>query len=317
MAIPGPTQWHIAVGNINLDISLVLDKHPIPDTNTFAKDAWIGLGGAASNYAIAVAKLGHRASLVARAGVDAVRLGLLSRLEREGVDISHVEIAYDEPLGMVIVLIIPRDSTRTMITIRGANEGLRGDLVPVGKGDHIHFSSTSPRILIEAEGRIEGRSVSYDPGGEAYRDPEGVVKAANRVADIILLNEYELRSLTGESDPLSATTVIGGRTRVVVVKHGRGGASLVADDEAVTVKAPPVPRVVDVTGAGDAFDAAFIIWYKSGAGLSEALRAAVAAGSAKVTLKGSSNMPSLSDVLEYLKATPKPRKIVRGGQGNA
>jgi sugar/nucleoside kinase (ribokinase family) len=161
-------------------------------------------------------------------------------------------------------------------------------------GDHVHFASINPSLVVGAGARLGSRSSSYDPGGEAYRDPAGVREALAYV-NRIFVNEKELEALVGASDPLEARKLLEGRAEIVVVKRGPRGAIAVTGDEVVEVKAPEVEKV-DVTGTGDAFNAAFNIYYQRTKDLGEALKHAVAAGALKATIRGSSNMPSREEV---------------------
>jgi len=136
---------------------------------------------------------------------------------------------------------------------------------------------------------------SYDPGGEVFRAPKRVIRALGSV-DYALLNSKELECLTSDPSPESATSLIGGRLRFVVVKHGEGGAVLVDSSGVVASAKPPKVEIVDATGAGDAFNAAFNVWMLWSGEPLEALRAGVAAGAAKVARRGSSNMPALDEV---------------------
>ncbi len=297
-AIATSPRTHVVVGNINVDISIKVDRFPRPDENVFAKEAWIGPGGAASNYAVAVARLGHRPILVARAGEDALRLGIIDYLRLNGVDTSRIIIAKGENTGTVVVIVVPRDSTRTMLTVRGANEGLTGTIVP-GEGDLAHFASVRGRILLEASGRLGEAIVAYDPGGEVYRDPEGVARAIS-LTRIVFLNELEaaqLFSSLGLSGPQGLLRE-GRAPEVVVVKLGRGGARAYTKRSVYHVEPCPARRVVDTTGAGDAFDAAFNYCMLQGCSIETALAYASAAGSAKVSRRGSSNMPSKDEIDE-------------------
>lgn len=299
MVLPEPgSQRHLAVGNINIDLSLAVPRLPGRDEIVYSEDAWISPGGAASNYAVAVASLGQRSYLRAVAGREAKALGVLEELSSRGVDVSLVDLV-DEPSGFVVVLVERGESARAMVKVRGANRLLTLEerhLEAFG-GGHIHLASVDPRLVVEARRLCPECTISYDPGGEALARPDGVLEAVPR-ADWILINTIELRGLTGSSDPLSALRLIEAGGRLVVVKHGRGGATAVTSGSCIRVSRLPDVRVVDVTGAGDSFDAAFNIWLLAGAPLGEALRYAAAAGSAKVAKRGSSTMPSLGEVLE-------------------
>jgi len=61
----GGRPLHVSVGNFNVDVVLYVGKMPGRDESVNAVEAHIGPGGAATNYAIAAARYGHRAALVA------------------------------------------------------------------------------------------------------------------------------------------------------------------------------------------------------------------------------------------------------------
>jgi len=309
MDLPGASQWHLSVGNLNLDITIILNKLPSPDESVFVDRVLMGVGGSASNYSIAVARLGHRSSLIAVAGGDALKLGLLTDLERLNVDVSRVRIANGYNTGVVVVLSIPSESSRSMIISRGANILLNPDDIPHGIGDHIHFSSVRPRLILDACNRIN-KSISYDPGSEAFRAGEGFSDAV-RCVDILFINRKELERITGHSEINSLYRIIDGRLNMIVIKAGVSGALVVSPEASYSVDTPRGVRVMDVTGAGDAFNAAFNVWWKAGYSIEDSLRAGVAAGAAKVARVGGSNMPVLSEVIKMLERVP-PARPLRG-----
>ncbi|MCE4627726.1 MAG: PfkB family carbohydrate kinase [Desulfurococcales archaeon] len=290
---------HVAVGNLNLDISVVLDEYPLEDSHVFARDSWIGLGGAATNYSVATARLGHKAYLVAKAGGDAVKLGLLDKLASKGVRIEFVQVSASEPVGTVIVLLVPSRGTRTMVTIRGANEKLSGRDVPyVDEANIYHFASVRPAIINTLCSEPWWKSsfiASYDPGGEAYRQPHNVLESLPCI-DILMANEREANTIARAGGYASPKELLQEGPRVVVVKRGEGGAVAHTPDSTIEARLLRAPHVIDVTGAGDAFDAAFNAWLLETGSVEIALRAAVSAGAAKVLRRGSANMPSRSEV---------------------
>jgi ribokinase len=301
------TKKHIAIGNLNLDLSLLLDDFPDEDSHVFARDAWLGVGGAATNYAVAVAELGHQVSLVARTGGDALKLGLLDMLVGRGIDISRVQVVHGEPMGIVIVIIVPSSGSRTMLSIRGANEGLSSSLVEYDReADVYHLASVKPSIVTSLCSKEWWRLefyVSYDPGGEVYRFPEGVSEVLSCI-DIVFMNEKEFKALSDKSKVRSPRELLDMGVHYVVIKKGSGGAHVYTREASLEAKPPRIQQTpVDVTGAGDAFDAAFNVWLLETGSVELALRAAVAAGAAKVVRRGSSNMPPRSVVEEFMRKT--------------
>lgn len=300
MDLPEPSERHLSVGNINLDIILSIPRPPGLEESLVAADQWIGLGGAAANYAIAIARMGARCSIVAATGGVAEDLGLLSVLRGEGVDVTHVKLVPGEGPGVAVVLSIPSLSSRIIVKSRGANRHLGPEDLPEGRWVHVHLASVDPVLVHRASGMYD--SVSYDPGGVAMSMPRRVLSVAPRV-DYLMVNVRELEALTGGGDVDHARRLLSGRLRAVVVKMGVEGAYAVSRSGVVRATSPRV-RVLDTTGAGDAFNAAFNLWISRGASLGEALRAGVAAGAAKVSRIGGSSMPSLGEVLEVMSRVP-------------
>jgi ribokinase len=282
-------EWHISVGNINIDLNLALDRYPVAGVNVVAKDLWFGVGGAAVNYASCIVRLGGRASVVSLVSPHAVKLGVLEWLSGLGVDTSYVMVVEGDP-NVAVILMVPSESLRTIVSYRGVSRLISPDVIP-DVGDHVHFASVNPRLVAEAGVKLGSRSSSYDPGGEVYRDPAEVREAIAYV-NRIFLNERELEALIGSSNPLEARRLLKGRAEIVVVKRGPRGAVAITRDEAVEVRAPKIEKPVDVTGTGDAFDAAFNIYYQRTRDIREALRYAVVTGALKALIRGSSNMPS-------------------------
>lgn len=87
---------------------------------------------------------------------------------------------------------------------------------------------------------------------------EALVEAIGLV-DCVLLNDAELRMLTGEPSTVRAAGILRSwGPRVLVVKQGHYGAALFTDLGFFAVPGYPVEKVVDPTGAGDAFAGGFL-----------------------------------------------------------
>jgi len=103
-----------------------------------------------------------------------------------------------------------------------------------------------------------------------------------------MLNQHELLALTGTGSISTALAQLGaGGARRVIVKVGKMGSIVWTPDETELVDAvPPEGSVVDSTGAGDTFTAAFAHAVLSGLPLARAARAANAAGALAATRFG-------------------------------
>ncbi len=102
--------------------------------------------------------------------------------------------------------------------------------------------------------------------------------------DCVILNDAELRQLTGKPNLVGAAAEVRSwGPRVVVAKQGEYGAALLTDDRFFALPAYPLETVVDPTGAGDTFAGGFVGYVAAhgGADLSaEVLTRAMAYGTA-------------------------------------
>lgn len=114
------------------------------------------------------------------------------------------------------------------------------------------FPESDPRNI---PGVIPGAGVMVLDTIELYvmRHRPALIEAIGRV-DGVLVNDWEAEQLTGEADPARAAQRLLGRgPRFAVVKCGGSGAVLAHGDAVWHCPTVGVQRVVDPTGAGDAF----------------------------------------------------------------
>jgi sugar/nucleoside kinase (ribokinase family) len=170
-----------------------------------------------------------------------------------------------------IVSLVERDGQRSMLADRGANLALRAADVPApDAGGHLYLSGytllhPSPRtagLSALAGATAAGCTTSVDPASTGPLTGYGVERwlADTAAATLVLPNEAEAALLTGCADPTEAARALAGRYPVAVVKLGADGALWAEGDRLVHRPAHPA-RVVDTTGAGDAFAAGLLsVW---------------------------------------------------------
>ncbi len=79
--------------------------------------------------------------------------------------------------------------------------------------------------------------------------------------DVLIVNDSEARLLTNEPNLIKAAKkIIESGPRIVIIKKGEHGATLVTKDTVFTAPAYPLENIFDPTGAGDAFAGGFIGW---------------------------------------------------------
>lgn len=276
---------HISIGNINVDIAVYIEKFPSPGESIIASDLDIRPGGAASNYAVAVAQYGHRVYLLASTSSSEFANVVVNELKSKGVIVDRVKIVEDSFPGLVLIL-VQRSGERTMVKYPGANRELTASDVPldlVRDAHVVHMASISPELALEISKRIKssGAIITYDPG--AYAD--FMITGLMENIDILFINEKELQEL---KKAFKVSTLFKHGLSMLVVKMGERGAVVITpNDVCIHGKAQSIKKPVDSTGAGDAFDAFFNAKFIESKDPSLALRYGVAAGALKVGYKGS------------------------------
>ncbi len=110
---------------------------------------------------------------------------------------------------------------------------------------------------------------------------EALLEVVGRL-DVLFCNDDEVRALAGEANLAEAARWVRARgPSVVVVKKGEHGAAVFARDWTFFVPGFPVAKVIDPTGAGDAFAGGFLGWLdRADLGCREDWKRAAATGSA-------------------------------------
>jgi len=283
----------LVYGNINIDITLYVEELPRPGLETLASRILRSGGGSAANTAVALSRLGVPASILGCVGTDTGGREALKDLEIEGVDTTHVKRA-DAPTGRVYVIVDARGE-RTMIAFRGANNLMSPDTIDadaVTRALWVHVSGGKRDVgleILELASKA-GIPTSYDPGRAAYGAPKYEIAPLLERTDVLLVNELELNALRSRSLPLPG---------IVVVKLGARGSKILVNSDVISAPAFNV-RVIDTTGAGDAFNAGFIAGLSYGLSLNETLIFANAVAAMKVAKEGARSSPALKEVIAFL-----------------
>lgn len=257
----------ICIGDIMTDIVARLPGPLAVASDTPSGVAFLG-GGSAANTACWLAAAGVTAVFVGRVGDDERGRVAFRALQAAGV---HPAVMVDRrnPTGVCIVL-ISENGERTMVPDTGANSTLQAEDVPTDlfvAGAHLHLSgyalfseSVRPAALAAmALARERDVSVSVDASSAALVQAVGPDRFLDWIgwATPLFANADEAQALSGHIDPVEAAIALSARCGQSVVKLGAGGAVWAQDGQASSVPTTPL-RVVDSTGAGDAFAAGFL-----------------------------------------------------------
>jgi sugar/nucleoside kinase (ribokinase family) len=280
-----PNRPIIAVGDLVWDVLVKPDALLLPGGDVTGRIA-LAPGGSAANTAAWVARCGMPAGFVGMVGADVFGDLILADLAREGVQLYVARTAVRDT-GVILAL-IDRAGQRSMVTNQGADFALLPSDLPrdvLAAAGHVHITAWSlftdpPRAAaIEAAqlAHAAGAVVSFDPASyqmirEIGHDAFDRIVAGLPV-DMLFPNRDEGMALTGEREPEAIARSLARRFpgAIVALKLDQAGCFVLSGTYARHHPTNVVP-VVDTTGAGDAFNAAFVARYRRDGNLDAAAR---------------------------------------------
>lgn len=243
-------------------------------------------GGSAANTAAGIASLGGKAAFVGKVSND--QLGAIFRhdITSLGVEFASKPSASGKPTGRCLVFVTP-DAQRSLQTfLGGAGEVGPDDIddTQVRRAQYTYFEgylwdSLSARMayiraagIAHAAGKKTAMTLSDKFCVDRHR-PEFLSLVEGHV-DVLFANEIEIMALHQSASLERAVNAVRGKCEIAVITRSEKGALIVTAHQTLTVKAHPVAKVVDTTGAGDLFAAGFLYGLTHGEPLAECGRIA-------------------------------------------
>jgi sugar/nucleoside kinase (ribokinase family) len=286
----------VVVGDIAVDIVSTL-KRPLTRGSDAPAEIRLMPGGSGANVAIWLARLGQRVTFIGRIGDDMFGRWLHDNLVAEGVAPALI-VDHERRTGVIQVLVEP-DGERTMAPDRGANaawapEEISEALIAGANLLHVvgyvllDHESQPGALTAMAYARKHGIPISLDPSSHAPLLSLGASNFWGLVGkvDLLLPNRQEARALSDCREPADALLALRRHADAIVIKLDREGCITLQGSGVERTPAPVVP-VVNATGAGDAFNAAFLAAWRLSGDLRAACRAAVSLGAFAATLPSS------------------------------
>jgi len=230
-------------------------------------------GGAVSNVAVGIARLGGRATFVGAIGRDPFGRFLLRTLAHENVDVDATRLV-DAPTSLAFVARGP-GGERDFFFRRnpGADATLRPDDLDAAlleRARIVHFGG----VLVASEpgrsaslraaeiGRSAGALVSFDPNARPtlFASPDEMkdeLRAACARASLVKCSVDDLSAM--RIDPNNPLALFSDEVQAVVVTDGPRECRWFVREGGAGAASPPHVEPLDTTGAGDAFMAALLV----------------------------------------------------------
>ena len=241
-------------------------------------------GGSAANTVAGVASFGGKAGYMGKVAKDALGEVFIHDIRAIGVAFETPPLMGGAATARSMINVTP-DGQRTMSTFLGASVFLTPADVDAEmiKGAHAVYLEG---YLFDAPGAraafVKAAGIARDAGRLiAMTLSDGFVVDRHRTAlsafideeiDLVFANEVETMALFETDDFDAAAAALAQKVKIAAITRGEHGSVVLSGGQVETIKAEPVARVIDTTGAGDQYAAGFLFGLARGRPLAECAR---------------------------------------------
>lgn len=271
----------VGFGALNVDMLFKVDRLAGAEEESFIEEYTEACGGSAANTVVGLARLGCKTGFIGKVANDREGKLQIDCFSNEGVDTSGIIQAKQGKSGSVLGF-VDKKGARTLYINSGVNDSiepreLKWDYVSQTK--FLHLSSFVAEKSFRTQKKLLGSlpsdiKISFDPGSVYAQKGFVAIEPIIRSSYVLMPNAVELELLTGETDYCKgADLMIEVGVKIVAVKLGSKGCYVTDGRERLRIE-PFKVKVVDTTGAGDAFCAGFLYGLINNKSLSECGRLA-------------------------------------------
>lgn len=255
----------VGFGALNVDKLFKVDRLAHAEEESFVISEEEICGGSAANTIVGLARLDINVGFIGKIASDREGDLQLADFRKEHVDtngIIQVKIGHSgNVMGFVDV-----KGARALYIQSGINDTITPEEINmryIERSQFLHLSSFVGELSFKTQKKIVENlpkkvKVSFDPGILYIRKGIAELESIINKSYVMMPNIMEMELLTGEKDPKKgAAFLLKKGVKIVAVKMGADGCYVTDGKEEYTVK-PFKVKVVDTTGAGDAFCAGFL-----------------------------------------------------------
>ena len=295
------------LGNFVADNSFYAKKLPEKGQTVFGTGFQVGPGGKGSNQAIAAARLGSKVNFLGKIGDDNYGKMALELYKKNNLDTKTVFVSKDHPTGVAGIMINKTDGTNSIIVYPGASMEITKD--EVSEFSELIINSKVFLTQLEIKTNVTLHALKIARKGEATTilNPAPAIKIEDEFfnyIDYFTPNETEAEFYFGKKIETYEQAKEAGD---FFIKKGVKNSIITLGDKGIyftnkylNFDLPALNlknKVLDTTGAGDAFNGALASGLAKKMELKACLKFAIKVSGISVTKKGAADsMPFLKDV---------------------
>lgn len=220
-------------------------------------------GGGGTNAAVSLSRMGLKTAYIGKVGKGTNSNRVIKTLKCENVDVSM--IARDDARTGYSIILNAEGHDRTVFAFKGGNNDLKIKDIKFSrmKTRWLYFSSMMGESFKTIEktavwAKKNNIKIAFNPSTYlAEKGRKHINKILER-CDILVMNDEEAKILAGGDNTNENLRILHGWTKgIVAVTEGKKGVHATDGKKMFSLKASKI-KVVDATGAGDAFASAFL-----------------------------------------------------------
>lgn len=279
------------VGGYGVGMTMRVLDAPLAGETVTGGELSVSHGGKGSNQAVAAARLGAEVALFTAVGDDAAATAARVFWESEGIVADHVVVSTRPTMTGFIV--VDKTGENRIAIAPGALDELSAALVESFRDDIRTATMLIVSLEIPLTAAIAALRIAREEGTRTLLNPAPTSMLPDDVwslVDVLTPNHSEAAALLGErqerlDEPAAVARELQERFGgIVALTAGEHGVYVNDGVSEFTVPAVAVERVLDTTGAGDAFSATLGVALAEGMACREAVQLAAAAGAHAVTI---------------------------------
>lgn len=306
-------KWVTVMGSFVADLAFRTDRVPAWGETLMGKSFKLGPGGKGSNQAVAAARAGGRVSFISKLGPDPFGDMARDLYQTEGIDTQFL-FSTEAATGAAAIIVDAAKGENAIIVVPGACFGVTIEEVDRARSLIAGSSVFVAQLELPLSVVEYGLAVAHALGVPTILNPAPAQPLPESIyphIGYITPNETETAALTGVSvaslaDAERAADVFLARgVRNAIITLGAQGAFVKSAAVKAHVPAIDAGRVVETTGAGDAFNGGFAVALSEGMDLVTAARFGCATAAISITRPGTApSMPTRDEIDELLASIP-------------